>query len=231
MNAPTALVLSILPLAPVGTVARASLAIIVLGGGLIAAGAYLVMERTLTRIVIGLSLVAHGVNLLILAAGGGSGLPPLLSGPDPASMADPLPQAMMLTAIVISLGTTAFGMALAYRSWRLAGHDEVIDDVEDRRLARRSQTARRDESMAEQTTGGEDPGIDYDAEDVDEDVPTTGEETQRPRPQYRDDTANTTSARTGGKKTNKRNPKPAASTSQTPTSGEASGAGRGEEQP
>src|SRR5699024_3818937 len=49
----------------------------------------------------------------------------------------PLPFAMVLTAIVISLGITAFGMALAYRAWQLFGHDEVPDDVEDRRVLRR----------------------------------------------------------------------------------------------
>lgn len=157
-------------LVPVVTVTRASLAVIVLGAVLVACGVYLVMERTLTRIVIGLSLVAHGVNVLILASGGSSAQPPLLGQADATQMADPLPQAMMLTAIVIALGTTAFGMALAYRSWRLAGHDEVIDDVEDRRLARRAQQARRDQSFTEEITGGEDPGVDYDAEDV-EDMP------------------------------------------------------------
>ena len=53
-------------------------------------------------------------------------------------MSDPLPQALVLTAIVISLGTTAFVLAMAYRSWQLTGHDDVQDDVEDaaiRRLA------------------------------------------------------------------------------------------------
>ena len=53
-------------------------------------------------------------------------------------MTDPLPQALVLTAIVISLGTTAFVLAMAYRSWQLTGHDDVQDDVEDpaiRRLA------------------------------------------------------------------------------------------------
>jgi multicomponent Na+:H+ antiporter subunit C len=49
-------------------------------------------------------------------------------------MSDPLPQAMVLTAIVITLGMTAFLLALAYRSWHLNGHDEVQDDVEDRRI-------------------------------------------------------------------------------------------------
>lgn len=144
-----------------------SLTMIVLAGVLIACGTYLVLERTLTRIVIGLSLMAHGVNVLLLASGGPSGRPALLDGTDPASMSDPLPQAMMLTAIVIGLGTTAFGMALAYRSWRLTGHDEVIDDVEDRRLARRTAKKRIDETVTEQVTGTEDAGIDYDAEAVD----------------------------------------------------------------
>jgi multicomponent Na+:H+ antiporter subunit C len=54
-------------------------------------------------------------------------------------MSDSLPQAMVLTAIVITLGITAFLLAMAYRSWQLTGHDEVQDDVEDaaiRRLAR-----------------------------------------------------------------------------------------------
>lgn len=145
-----------------------SLTMIVLAGVLIACGTYLVLERTLTRIVIGLSLMAHGVNVLLLASGGSAGRPALLDGTDPESMSDPLPQAMMLTAIVIGLGTTAFGMALAYRSWRLTGHDEVIDDVEDRRLARRSAKKRIDETVTEQVTGTEDAGIDYDAEAIDD---------------------------------------------------------------
>ncbi len=50
-------------------------------------------------------------------------------------MADPLPQAMILTAIVITLGVTAFLLAMAYRSWQLQGNDEVQDDAEDRRIA------------------------------------------------------------------------------------------------
>ncbi|MDO5729866.1 MAG: Na(+)/H(+) antiporter subunit C [Actinomycetaceae bacterium] len=145
-----------------------SLTMILLAGVLVACGTYLVLERTLTRIVIGLSLMAHGVNVLLLASGGAAGRPALLDGTAPDTMTDPLPQAMMLTAIVIGLGTTAFGMALAYRSWRLTGHDEVIDDVEDRRLARRLAKKRIDETITEQVTGAEDPGIDYDAEAVDE---------------------------------------------------------------
>ena len=106
----------------------------VTAGTLFALGTYLVLQRNLTRIIIGLGLMAHGANLLLLAAGGRAGLPPLV-GNDPANMSDPLPQAMVLTAIVISFGTTVFLLALAYRSWTLNRSDEVEDDVEDRRIA------------------------------------------------------------------------------------------------
>ncbi|MDO5034994.1 MAG: Na(+)/H(+) antiporter subunit C [Actinomycetaceae bacterium] len=143
-----------------------SLTVIILAGVLVAVGAYLVMERTLTRIIIGLGMMTHGVNVLFLAASGPAGRPALLrDGADPSEMADPLPQAMMLTAIVIGLGTTAFGMALAYRSWRLAGHDEVVDELEDRRLARRFSTEEIEE-ITEQVTGTEDPDVCYDTDNV-----------------------------------------------------------------
>lgn len=141
-----------------------SFAMLLLAGVLVGAGVYLVLERTLTRIFIGLSLVTNGINVLILAMAGPAGLPPLLGG-NWDSIVDPLPQAMILTSIVLSLGTTAFGLALAYRSWRISGHDEVVDDVEDRRLARRVEAGRQDvEEVVDNsaTTGDEDPGIDYD---------------------------------------------------------------------
>ena len=69
-------------------------------------------------------------------AGGARGRPPIVGDGGDGTMSDPLPQAMVLTAIVITLGMTAFVLALAYRSWQLHRHDEVQDDVEDRRIAR-----------------------------------------------------------------------------------------------
>ncbi len=100
-------------------------------------GTYLILQRALTRIIIGLGLVSHGVNLLIVLAGGDRGAPPLLAeGVDPATVADPLPQAMVLTAIVITFGVTALLLALALRSYLMTGTDEVEDDPEDRRVAR-----------------------------------------------------------------------------------------------
>lgn len=101
-------------------------------GVLYAAGAYLMMSRSLTRIVIGLALLGHGANLLLLAAGGRAGAPPLVGGGAP--VADPLPQALALTAIVITFAVSAFLLALAYRSWHFRRDDEVQDDLEDRRI-------------------------------------------------------------------------------------------------
>ena len=112
-------------------------------GVLYTVGTYLLLQRTLTRVVIGLGLLAHGANLLLLQAGGPAGAPPFAAKDGSAGTAgvvggtaDPLPQAMVLTAIVIAFGVSAFLLALAYRSWALTGEDEVQDDVEDRRIAR-----------------------------------------------------------------------------------------------
>ncbi|MCF6525570.1 Na(+)/H(+) antiporter subunit C [Streptomyces sp. JJ36] len=104
-------------------------------GGLFAVGFYLLMQRPLMRIVLGFLVLGHGTNLLLLVAGGGPGAAPVLAGDTltgSGAFADPLPQAMALTSIVITFGLSAFLMALAYRSWRLFGHDEVQDDLEDR---------------------------------------------------------------------------------------------------
>ena len=114
-----------------------SLTLVLLAAVLVGVGVYLMLERSLSRIVIGLVIASNGINVLFLIAGGRAGDPPLNDG-DHSTMADPLPQAMVLTAIVITLGMTAFLLAMAYRSWQLNGHDEVQDDLEDRRVVRRA---------------------------------------------------------------------------------------------
>ncbi|MBQ1041095.1 Na(+)/H(+) antiporter subunit C [Micromonospora sp. C72] len=110
-------------------------------GVLFATGVTLLLERSLTRVLMGVILLGNGANLLLLT-GGRAGGPPIVGTTAQEDMSDPLPQAMVLTAIVITLGMTAFLLALAYRSWHLNGHDEVQDDVEDRRIM---QLADRDE--------------------------------------------------------------------------------------
>ena len=77
--------------------------------------------------------IRHGAVVLLLVYGGAAGEAPIAGARNPA---DPLPQALALTAIVISFGLSAFLLVLAYRSWLIRGTDEVEDDVEDRRIAR-----------------------------------------------------------------------------------------------
>ena len=95
-------------------------------GGLYAAGVYL--------------LLGNATNLLLLSAGGAPGLAPILGYADPEDMSDPLPQALILTAIVITFGIASFLLALIHRSWRLVRQEVVGVDEEDRRVARRSGT-------------------------------------------------------------------------------------------
>ncbi len=102
---------------------------------LFSCGTWLLMQRRLSRIIIGIGLLGHGANLLLVTAGGASGRPPIISAGD-ADYSDPLPQALALTAIVITFGVTAFLLALGYRSWQLTGDDQVEDDVEDRMIQR-----------------------------------------------------------------------------------------------
>lgn len=99
-------------------------------------GTWLLLQRRLSRIIIGLGLMAHGANLLLLLSGRRRGVAPFIGSVGDRPVADPLPQALALTAIVIAFGVTAFLLALAYRSWQLTGDDLVEDDVEDRRIAR-----------------------------------------------------------------------------------------------
>ena len=104
-------------------------------------GTWLLLQRRLTRIVIGLGLIAHGANLLLLQTGERRGVAPFVGSMAGKTVADPMPQALALTAIVISFGVGAFLLALAYRSWQLTGDDLVEDDVEDRRIAREGDAA------------------------------------------------------------------------------------------
>ena len=111
----------------------------IVAGALFASGTYLILHRSLARILIGLALLAHGANLLLLSAGGRAGDPALVGDAGvPAGSADPLPQALVLTAIVITFAVTAFLAALASRTHDLTGSDLVEDDLEDRRIARQA---------------------------------------------------------------------------------------------
>lgn len=88
-------------------------------GVLFMAAVYLILSRSLLRVILGTGLLSHGAHLLILTMGGlGGNSPPVLAdGVTVADYADPLPQALILTAIVISFGVTAFMIVLFYRTY------------------------------------------------------------------------------------------------------------------
>ena len=101
-------------------------------GVLYAAGIYLIMRRRLAQLIIGLGLLSNGTNVLIFTAGGLTRAhPPVV--PDGAvaleqPYADPVPQALVLTAIVIGFGLLAFSLVLAHRVHSTLGTDDV-DEV------------------------------------------------------------------------------------------------------
>jgi multicomponent Na+:H+ antiporter subunit C len=105
---------------------------------LFACGAWLLMQRRLSRIIIGIGLLGHGANMLLITAGGKAGRAPII-GPGDGAYSDPLPQALGLTAVVITFGVTALLLALGFRSWQITGDDRVEDDLEDRLVERRSE--------------------------------------------------------------------------------------------
>lgn len=104
-------------------------------GGLTTVGVYLITSRSLTRMLLGFSILGHAAVLALISSGGEAGRSPIAGDAEPADLSDPLPQAFSLTAIVISFGLTLFLLALARRQQQLTGDDLVEDDLEDRRIS------------------------------------------------------------------------------------------------
>jgi multicomponent Na+:H+ antiporter subunit C len=107
----------------------------VVAGVLYASGLYLMLRRRLAQIIVGLSLLANGSNILIFTAAGVTrGNPPVLRGDQVATgpFADPVPQSLILTAIVIGFGVLAFSLVLAHRVHESAGSDDIDDIGPDR---------------------------------------------------------------------------------------------------
>ena len=126
----------------------ANLVLAITAGVLVASGVYLLLERSLTRILLGVLLASNGVNMLFLVAAGKPSGPPIIGIGD-GDVSDPLPQAMVLTAIVITMAVAGFVLSLAYRSFQLHGHDEVADDVEDARIRHLAEADEASESYEE----------------------------------------------------------------------------------
>lgn len=97
-------------------------------GVLYATGVYMMLRRSVVKLLIGIALLSHASNLLVFSAAGVErGRPPIVH-PDAGQLeptADPLPQALVLTAIVISFGVLAFAIALLHRAHQETGTDDV----------------------------------------------------------------------------------------------------------
>ncbi len=100
---------------------------------LYAGGVYMLLRRSLVKLVIGLILLAHAANLLIFTSAGLTrDEPPIVpkevtTATAAEQFADPIPQALVLTAIVIGFGVLAFTVVLAHRAYQETGTDDVDD--------------------------------------------------------------------------------------------------------
>lgn len=112
-----------------------NLLIALLAGTLFAVGIYSILRRSLVKVILGFALLSHAANILIFTSGGLiRDVPPLIPlGRDrpPEIFADPLPQALVLTAIVISFGITAFLVTLIFHANRKLGTDDAASFKED----------------------------------------------------------------------------------------------------
>ncbi|WP_394276848.1 Na(+)/H(+) antiporter subunit C [Luteococcus sp.] len=124
-----------------------NLVLSLLAGTLFGCGVVLLLSRSLVRALLGIMLMGNGVNVVFMVASGPSGKVPLVTKDQlgkvivgPGGISDPLPQAMVLTAIVITLAMTGFVLSLVHRQWQLAETDTVENDPEDERIARMAET-------------------------------------------------------------------------------------------
>ena len=101
----------------------------VVAGSLYAGGLYMMMRRSMVKLIIGLALLSHGANILIFLMGGLIRGRPALIAPDAAAAAqnisDPVPQALILTAIVIGFAVQAFAVVLIRRVHQVVKTDDL----------------------------------------------------------------------------------------------------------
>jgi len=118
---------------------------------LFACGVYLLLQRDLLRVVLGIVLVSNSANLFIVSAGLARGAPPIYSLPEESPVSDPLVQAMALTAIVISSSTAALLLALVYKIYTTHGTID-LDDIS-RAEMQAAEALERDEGPLAEPSG------------------------------------------------------------------------------
>ncbi|MCK0114307.1 Na(+)/H(+) antiporter subunit C [Ornithinimicrobium sp. F0845] len=116
-----------------------NLTLILVAATMLGTGVYLLLARSIVRALVGFLLMSNGINVLYLVASGPAGEVPILGEGDGGAISDPIPQALVLTAIVITLALTAFVLSLAHRAWQLGRDDLLEDDEESARIHRRAE--------------------------------------------------------------------------------------------
>lgn len=116
-----------------------NITLILVASTLLGTGVYLLLARSIVRALIGFLLMGNGINILFMVSSGPAGEVPILGEGDGGPISDPIPQALVLTAIVITLAMTAFVLALAHRAWQLGHNDLLEDDEESARIHRRAE--------------------------------------------------------------------------------------------
>ena len=112
--------------------------IAILIGTLFAAGTYCLLRGSLMKLVIGIILMSQGANLLVFTSGGLTRTTPPFAGSNgivPSGHADPIPQALVLTAIVIGFGLVIFSISLLLRAYQAVGSDNIQDFNETDRIS------------------------------------------------------------------------------------------------
>jgi len=99
----------------------------ILIGILFTAGTYLLLRRSIVKLILGIVMLSYGTNLIIFNSSGlvTNGLPFVNKDGTMGNMTDPLPQALILTAIVIGFGLVAFLLALKYKFFKITGTDDL----------------------------------------------------------------------------------------------------------
>jgi multicomponent Na+:H+ antiporter subunit C len=169
------------------------IALLAFVGILYAAGVYMILEHSLTRVLLGVLVLGNATNVLVIVVGGRAGEPPLVGRAPEAAMSDALVQALVLTAIVITLGVSAFLLALIHRTWTVEREDDLTEDVEDRSVRRRLARGEQEDEEELDTTGCEQ------VSDTDEDTEADSEATPHPaRDGHRSPASSASSASPGG---------------------------------
>lgn len=101
--------------------------IIILAGVLITIATYLMLSKNLIKIILGTSALTHAGHLLLMTMGGFQGTSVPIIGDSTNAYVDALPQALILTSIVISFGVTAFFLVLVYRTYAVFGTDNLYE--------------------------------------------------------------------------------------------------------